>query len=91
LSFASPSIVTTGAQELVIASFSGHAATTPAGAWTPPLGVTQVVDANNAQNRSGASEEIPQATAGTVGAITATVTPAQDFAITNAIALRPCR
>jgi hypothetical protein len=90
LSFATPPIVTTGAQELVLASFAGHSATTPPGPWTPPPGVTQVVDTDNAGNRSGASDAIPQAAAGTVGAITAAVTPAQDFAITNAIALRPC-
>ena len=94
-SFATPAIVTTGADELVIASFSGHtlgpAATATPGTWTTPAGVTQIVSTNNAQARSGLSVALRQATAGAVGALFATVAPAQDFAITNAIAFRPCQ
>jgi hypothetical protein len=91
-SFSAPPIVTTGSKEEVIESFSGHTyVTVSPGAWTAPGGVTEAVIIDNAQARSGASYYRSVPTAGSVPGTTVTVSLAQDIAIANAIALRPCQ
>jgi hypothetical protein len=90
--FTSPSLLITGAPELVIASFSGHSSGTAPmpGLWTAPAGTTQLVDVDNGTARSGSSDVFTQNSGITAPAVSSPVSQPQDFAITNAVALRPC-
>jgi len=78
-----PSITTTGPNEMLVTSFTMHTLT----AYTPPAGETQRYRVVGQESTSEGNDEL-QATAGATGAKTATVTNA-DVGVAHILALRP--
>jgi hypothetical protein len=85
--YSTPSLTTTVANAMLVASFAGHSA--GPSTWTAPPGMTVRANLNNADTRSGTSDEALQATAGVTGQKTATAVLAQDYALTHLLALKP--
>ncbi len=87
-SYSTPSITTTGANEVLVATFAGLG-NTGANTWSAPSGTTQRASVDNTIGRTVESAEKLQATAGASGVLTATVSPSQVYAMTHLLALRP--
>jgi hypothetical protein len=88
-SYAAPSVTTTVADAMVVATFVSHAPTNVPTTWTAPIGTTQRVDINNGTTRSGTNGDHLFAHAGATGVIASTASAAQDYAIVETLALRP--
>jgi inosine-uridine preferring nucleoside hydrolase len=84
-----PSLTTTAAGDLVLASFYGYRGNALGGSWTPPTGMSEIGDTSNGGSRSGTVDYAVQPDAGSTGAKAATASAAQDYAITALVALKP--
>ena len=89
LSFATPSVTTSGASDVLVGSFFAYDGGGSGASWSPPSGMTELGDSSNGASRSGALDEVAQSAAGASGAKTATASASQDYAITSLTALRP--
>jgi hypothetical protein len=90
--YSTPSITTTQARTLVVASFTSfEPATSPLNTWSMPAAMSQRANFNNGDQRSGSTQEGPQTTAGPTGLITSMASTTQEYAITHILALRPCQ
>jgi hypothetical protein len=90
LSHATPSISTTVADAMLVASFGFSSSAT----WTPPTGMTEAYDAASATVPNGAGEAVTaayatQASAGATGTKTATASNDADVGNAHLLALRP--
>jgi hypothetical protein len=91
--FPAPSVNTTVANAMVVTAHTVPSSGTAGSAWTPPTGMTEVVDASSASGTGGESIEInyvAQATAGATGTKTAMVAGNDNaFGATQTVALKP--
>ena len=80
-SFSAPSVTTTKAGDEILASFFGYVGGGTGNSWTAPSGMTQIGNANNGGSRSGALDDLLQATAGASGQKTATSSVKESYGI----------
>jgi hypothetical protein len=85
--YSTPGLTTTVANTMLVASFAGHSG--GPSLWTTPPGMTVRANLNNADTRSGASDEAMQTAAGATGQKTTTASLTQDYALTHLLALKP--
>jgi hypothetical protein len=87
-SFTTPTIVTGGPNELIVAGFFAHSAA-GATSWTVQSPLAQRSNFNNGGSRSMTTADAVQAVAGASAAYTATASVLQGYALSYALALRP--
>jgi hypothetical protein len=91
-SVSTPSVTTTTADAMLVASYFGSERTGTPTVWTPPAGMTEIGDASDSTgSRSGSVDHAMQTTAGAAGKKTAIASDSQDFAVAILTALRPAR
>jgi hypothetical protein len=92
-SYATPKIKTTAANALVLATFASHCCSTGSDIpmWNGPAGMVVRANLNNDTTRSALTAEVLVAAPGSAGPYTATVNVAQDYALTDVLALVPAR
>ena len=88
-SLLAPSVTTTAANEMLVASFYGYRSNASTGSWTPPMGMTEIADANNGGSRSGSVAYSTHPFASATGQKAATPSATLDYGIAALIALRP--
>lgn len=84
-----PSVTTTTASTLLVASYYAYRGGATGTVWTAPSGMTLAKTVNNGSSRSGSVSWMVQAAAGASGAKTATTSVPQDFGDAILVALRP--
>jgi hypothetical protein len=87
--YAAPSITPTTANTMLVLTYIAHAPTATGTTWTPPALTNQRVNFNNGTSRSGTSADQLLGAANPTGALSATASEAQDYAIVESLALRP--
>jgi hypothetical protein len=91
--FPTPSITTSGPNELLIATFTGTAEP-PATGWSVPQGLTQRASVVDGTKLAGASDDKLKAAAGTAGPFDSAPAGISDVdvntVVTHIVALRPC-
>jgi inosine-uridine nucleoside N-ribohydrolase len=89
-SIATPSVTTTAAGSMLVASYYGYRTKAKSTSWAPPSGMTELGDATNSSGtRSGSLDQGLQASAGASGAKTAVSSNPQDDSIAVLTALEP--
>ena len=86
--FSTPSITTSGFQEMLVASFTGSRADGKKVTWSTPSGMTELGD-TYAGSRSGAVDYAVQSSAGSTGSKKANTSTDVESAATSLVALRP--
>jgi hypothetical protein len=85
-----PSVTTTTANAMLVASYFGSKGAGTSTVWTPPAGMTEIGDASDRTGtRSGSLDDAIQATAGASGRKTAVTSLSQDYGVAVLTALRP--
>jgi hypothetical protein len=88
-SIVAPSVTTTTANDMLVASYYGWRNGGRGTTWLAPVGMTELGDATTTTSRSGTLDGALQPGAGASGAKTATASAAQDHVVTTLIALKP--
>ena len=86
--YATPSITTTVANAMVVATYASHVSVTPT-TWSAPAGTSVRANLNNGTTRSGLGIDEPVAAAGPTGALAATASVVQNYALVHVLALKP--
>ena len=87
--YPAPGLVTTGANELVVASFYAHSLSGAPTTLTVPSSLSQRTNFNNFTSRSMTTADALQSAAGTSTAFGATASVAQAYALACALGLTP--
>ncbi|MDQ6727438.1 MAG: hypothetical protein M3066_14905, partial [Actinomycetota bacterium] len=87
-SIATPSITTTSANDVLVASYAGVTSRSSSPRWSPPNGMTELGE-RDSDYFSGTLDFAGQTAAGASGTKTASIKPSQDVAIATLTALRP--
>jgi hypothetical protein len=88
-SIVAPSVTTTTANDMLVASYYGWRNGGRGTTWLAPVGMTELGDATTTTSRSGTLDGALQPGAGASGTKTATASAAQDHVVTTLIALKP--
>gem|GEM_PF-2895929 len=86
--YAFPSVAPNVANSMLVGIVSGHNSATPT-TWTPPTGMTERVDVNDATTRSGTGIDRLDPGTGATTSVNATASQIQDYALLEILALRP--
>ncbi len=87
--YSTPSITTTSANTMLVASFASHNTTGGINAWSPPAGTNVRANLNNGTTRSGLGVDELISAAGPTSVLTATVSVPEDYALVDLLALKP--
>jgi len=87
--YSAPSVTTTVANDMLVASFFAWRNGAHGTSWTPPVGMTELGDASNTTSRFGELDAAVQSAAGASGVKTATASAAANHAVATLTALRP--
>jgi hypothetical protein len=89
-SVATPSVTTTVASDVLVASYFAYNGKGIPTSWSPPAGMAELGDAaNTSGSRSGSVDYAVKESAGATGTKTATASAGQDYALAALVALRP--
>ena len=88
-SYSTPSVATSSANELLVASFFAHSNGGVPTSWTAQSPLTQRSNFNNGGSRSMTTADAPQSAAGVSPALSATSSTLQDYALSSVVALNP--
>ena len=86
---AAPSLNTTAAGDLLVASYFAYNSRGTSTSWSPAAGMTEIGDGSNSGSRSASIDYAMQAPAGATGTKTATASVQQDYGLGVLSALRP--
>ena len=89
VAISAPSVATTAANDVLVASYFGYRSNGGPVTWTPPPGMAEIGDATNQRSRSGCLDYAVQSAAGPSGVKTANASAREDYGIAVLTALRP--